>query len=430
MLHRTRLGVVALVAIFATGGHATQLRPAPGPLGSASTAIDRVLADAVARGDIPGVVAMASDRRGVVYEGAFGLADTSNGRPLTVDAMFRIASMTKPVTSVAAMQLFEEGRFALDDPAGKYLPELANLKVFETFDARTGAYTLRTARKTITIRHLLTHTSGLGYNFTNPIVRDFKPRQDEQYPAGPLLFEPGEQWLYGTNTDWVGRLVESISGKTLDEYFRERIFGPLRMADTFYNVPEDKRNRVVAVHRRRSSGSFDVDAVQPPTFGVTRFGGGGGLVSTAADYGRFLQMLLDGGTAGGARILSPDTIKLMRANQIGDIGVRALKTAMPERSSDFAFVADGRDKFGLGFLIAADRRSGKRSAGSLSWGGINNTYFWVDPARGIAGVILMQFLPFADTKALAVYDAFEREVYGASEKSEVRSRKSEVRSRK
>src|SRR5437763_8341601 len=148
--------------------------------------------------------------------------------------------MTKPVTTVAAMQLIEQGRLSLDDPAEKYLPELANLKVFDTFDGRTGAYTVRPATKTVTVRHLLTHTSGLGYNFTSPIVRDFKPRAGEEYPAGPLLFEPGDQWVYGPGVDWMGRLVESISGKTLEEYFRERIFGPLAMHDTFYNVPDGK----------------------------------------------------------------------------------------------------------------------------------------------------------------------------------------------
>jgi CubicO group peptidase (beta-lactamase class C family) len=373
-------------------------------------AADRVLAEAVARREIPGVVAMAADRSGIIYQGAFGLADMPSGRPLAVDAIFRIASMTKPITSVAAVQLIAEGRLRLDDPAATYLPELANLTVFDRFDARTGEYTVRPAKRTLTVRHLLTHTGGFGYNFTSPIVRDFKPRKGEQYAAGPLLFEPGEQWLYGTNTDWVGRLVEVISGQTLEAYFRERIFGPLGMPDTFYNVPDGKLPRLVTVHHRRSASSFEVEANQPPV-SVTRFNGGGGLASTAADYIRFLQMLLNGGTLNGARILSAYSVRLMGANHIGSVGVRALKTALPERSSDFSFVADGRDKWGLGFLITTDQRNGKRSAGSLSWGGINNTYFWVDPTRGIAGVILMQFLPFADSTALAVYDRFERAVY-------------------
>lgn len=410
MARRVPLGIIVVVSLFAAVGHATQSRPASRDARGQTASIDKVLGDAVRRGDTPGVVAMAADRHGVIYQGAFGVADTSNARPLTTDAIFRIASMTKPITSVAAMQLLEQGRFSLEDPAEKYLPELAHLSVFESFDPKTGAYTVRPAKKTVTIRHLLTHTSGLGYNFTSPIVRDFKPRAGEEYPAGPLLFEPGERWVYGTGVDWMGRLVESISGKTLEEYFRERIFGPLAMDDTFYNVPDGKQRRLVAVHRRRIDGTFERDPNQPP-FAVTRFNGGGGLASTAVDYTHFLQMLLNGGAWNGARILSADTVAAMSKNHIGTVGVGALKTALPERSSDFTFVNDGRDKWGLGFLITTDQQAGKRSAGSLSWGGINNTYFWVDPARGIAGVILMQFLPFADSKALAVYDSFERGVY-------------------
>jgi CubicO group peptidase (beta-lactamase class C family) len=404
--------IIGLLALFGSAAMAQDARRVVDAVAS----IDKVLADAVTRRDIPGVVAMATDRRGIIYQGAFGLADAATARSLRVDAIFRIASMTKPITSVAAMQLIEQGRLSLDDPAEKYLPELANLKVLETFDSRTGAYTVRPATKTLTVRHLLTHTSGLGYDFTSAVLRDFRPRTGEQYPAGPLLFEPGQQWLYGTSTDWVGRLVETISGKTLDEYFGDHILAPLAMADTFYNVPLDKQHRLGAVHRRRSDGSFEVAATQPPAF-VTRFIGGGGLASTATDYIRFLQMLLNGGTGNGSRILSSDTVRLMGANHIGSVGVRALKSAQPERSSDFTFVADGRDKWGLGFLITADQLNGKRSAGSLSWGGINNTYFWVDPARGIAGVILMQFLPFADSKALAVYAAFERGVYQLASRS-------------
>jgi len=372
--------------------------------------IDDALQWAVERKEVAGVVAMAADRGGVFYQGAFGLADLAPARPLNLDSMFRIASMTKAITSVAAMQLIEQGRLGLDDSAEKYLPQLAGLPMFESFDAATGDYKLRPATKSITARHLFTHTSGLGYAFTSPIVRDFKPRAGEAYPVGPLSFEPGEQWLYGTGVDWTGRLVESMSGKNLEEYFRERIFGPLAMNDTFYNVPDAKQPRLVAVHRRRTGGDFERDPNQPP-FSVTRFNGGGGLASTASDYTHFLQMLLNEGTWNGARILSADTVRTMGKNHIGAVGVGAIKSAMPERSSDFTFVNDGRDKWGLGFQITTEQKPGKRSPGSLSWGGINNTYFWVDQARGIGGVILMQFLPFADSKALAVYDGFERGVY-------------------
>ena len=401
---------VAIVALVLSAAGVTAQAPQGVTRSRGQAAIDKVLADAVARKDIPGVVAIATDRRGIIYQGAFGLADPATARPLTADAIFRIASMTKPITSVAAMQLVEQGRLGLDDPAAKYLPELAKLSQFDSFDSKTGAYTLRPVTKTVTVRHLLTHTSGLGYGFTSPVIRDFKPHDGEQYAAGPLLFEPGEQWIYGTSTDWVGRLVEAISGKNLDEYFRERIFGPLKMTETYFNVPQDKQPRLVVVHRRQPDGSLTAGPSQPPTV-ATRFNGGGGLSSTASDYIRFVQMLLNGGTLDGARILSADTVALMGANQIGSVGVRALKTAQPALSGDFSFIADGRDKWGLGFLIASESHSGKRSAGSLSWGGINNTYFWVDPARGIGGVLLMQFLPFADPKALAVHDAFERAVY-------------------
>ena len=371
---------------------------------------DEPLREAVASAQIAGVVAMATDRKRVLYQGAFGVADLPSGRPMSADALFKIASMTKPITSAAAMQLVEQGRIALDDPVEKHLPQFARLSVFESFDAATGAYRLRPAASAVTVRQLLTHTSGLGYDFISPIVRDFKPRAGEEYPVGPLLFEPGAQWLYGTNTDWLGRLIEKVSGLPLETYFRRHIFDPLGMADTFYFVPESKEARLVAVNRRQADGSLVKEPNQPAARGFTPIGGGG-LSSTAADYIRFVRMLLNGGELDGARVLSPASVVAMGENQIGGLCARAVQTALPNRSNDFSFVADGRDKWGLGFLITSDSVPGKRSSGSLSWGGIFNTYFWVDPARGVAGVILMHFLPFADRQALAVYDAFERGVY-------------------
>jgi methyl acetate hydrolase len=379
-----------------------------------SSAIDEAMRGAVARKEVAGVVVMAADRKGTIYQGAFGVADIAEARPLKLDALFRIASMTKAVTSTAAMQLVEQGRFAIEDPVEKYLPEFAELSVFESFDGATGAYRLRPATKAVTVRHLLTHTSGLGYAFTNPTVRDFKPRAGEQYPVGPLVFEPGERWLYSTSTDWVGRLVEKVSGQSLEDYFRQHIFTPLGMNDTSYFVPKDKEARLVTVNRRIADGSIVREPVQPPTSGFTPIGGGG-LSCTAYDYLRFTRALLNGGELDGARILSAGTVALMGQNHIGAVGVPAQKTALPDRSDDFSFIADGRDKWGLGFLVTADAVPGKRSAGSLSWGGINNTYYWLDPTRGITGVILMQFLPFADRKALALYDAFERGVYQLAE---------------
>ena len=390
-----------------TGTVAAQTSPA-------STAIDASLKGAVDRKDIPGVVALVTDKKGVVYEGAFGVADVASGRPLKTDAMFRIASMTKPITSVALMQLVEQGKISLDDPAEKYLPELKNPKVITSFDAKTGDYQLRPASKPATVRNFLTHTSGLAYGFTSAIWRDFKPKAGEVYAfGGPMLFDPGERWHYSTSTDVSGRLVEVVSGQKLEEYFHDHIFVPLKMNDTSYNVPESKGPRLVA-QQQRDGAKMDGPVVLqiPPLVGLTVANpiGGGGLASTADDYGRFMRMILNGGELDGARVLKAETVKLMERNQIGAVSVTALKSAMP-RSADFTFIADGRDKWGLGFLITVDQLPGMRSPGSLSWGGINNTFFWIDPARGIAGTIMMQYLPFADAKALAAYRDFERGAY-------------------
>ena len=378
-----------------------------------SAAIDASLRAAVERKDVPGVVALVVDRDRVLYQGAFGVTDLPSGRALAPDALFRIASMTKAVTSVALMQLVEQGRIGLDDPAEKYLPELAAPKVIEAFDPATGDYRVRPAKTAPTVRQFLTHTSGLAYPFTSAIWRDFKPRAGETYPfGGPLLFDPGTRWHYSTSTDVVGRLVEVISGRKLEDYFRQHIFAPLKMNDTSYDVPESKASRLVPAQQRAGddmSGDIVLQSPQPG-LAIASPAGGGGLASTASDYGRFLRMFLNGGELGGVRVLKAETVALMGRNQIGAVSVPALKSALP-RSADFTFIADGRDKWGLGFLITTDQVPGKRSPGSLSWGGINNTYFWIDPGRGIAGVIMTQYLPFADAKALATYDAFERAVY-------------------
>jgi methyl acetate hydrolase len=401
MQHLMALVAAALGLVFLIGGSLVTAQHA---------AIDALLRTAVERRDVPGVVAMATDRRGVIYSGAAGVASGSPSRPMTADAVFRIASMTKAVTSVAMMQLVDEKKVGLDDPASKYFPAFAKLSVIASFDSKTGAYTVRPASRPVTIRHLLTHTSGLGYGFTSPIVRDFKPQNGETFEIGPLLFEPGADWMYGTSTDWVGRIVESVSGKDLDSYFRERIFEPLGMRDTYFNVPEAALARLVPVWRRQADGTL-IETPSAAPQRVTRFNGGGGLSSTAGDYITFVRMLLNEGQLNGARILSAASVTLMSVNQMGAVSAHAATTAQPNLSDDFTFINEGRDKWGLGFLITSEGAPGLRSAGSLSWGGINNTYFWIDPSRGVAGVILMQFLPFADPKALAVYREFERAVY-------------------
>src|SRR5256885_9345372 len=314
------------------------------------TAMDAILRAAVERKDVPGVVALVTNRDRVVYQGAFGVADVSTGRALTMDALFRIASMTKPVTSLALLQLVEQGKLSLDDSADKYLPELAGLKVFESFDPATGEYKLRPATRRPTVRQFLTHSSGLGYPFTSAIWRDFKPKPGETYPfGGPLLFDPGERWHYSTSTDVVGRLVEVLSGQKLEDYFREHIFAPLKMDDTSYDVPEAKEPRLVAQQQRAGERMDGAVELQKPQPGLTVAApiGGGGLASTADDYGRFVRMLLNGGALDGARVRKAETVALMGQNHIGAVSVPALKSALP-RSADFTFIADGRGHRGVG----------------------------------------------------------------------------------
>ena len=375
----------------------------------AAARLNQSLKAAVDRGDVPGVVVIAADRNRIIYQGAFGYRDKGHRVPMTTDTIFRIASMTKAVTSAAVLQLVEQGRVKLDDPADKFLPAFRHLQVVDSFSATTGAYTLHAAKRPPTVRELLTHTSGLAYNFVSATVRDFKPRNGDTFDAGPLIFDPGQRWYYGPSTWWLGKLVEAASGKTLEAYVHDSIARPLGMRDTGFNVPPQDQSRVSTLSTREHGVLVEQPPAPIPV--VAEFRGDGGLFSTALDYIHFEQMVLNDGQLNGARIVSPKTIEAMTTNQIGAMGVPALKTAMPERSNDFTFVDDGRDKWSLAFLITSREMPGRRSAGSLSWGGIDNTYYWIDQRRGVAGVIMMQFLPFADAKALSVYDTFERGTY-------------------
>ena len=397
--------VALLVAIIAACGvPLTAQRPS-----DAAVRLTERLKAAVDRGDVPGVVVIAADRNRVIYQGAFGFRDKGHRVPMTTDTIFRIASMTKAVTSAAVMQLVERGRVRLDDPADKFLPAFRHLQVVDSFSSATGAYTLHAAKRPPTVRELLTHTSGLAYNFVSATVRDFKPRNGDTFEAGPLIFDPGQRWHYGPSTWWLGKLVEAASGKTLEAYVHDNISSPLGMRDTGFNVPAQDQSRVSTLSTREHGALLEQPPAPIPV--VTEYRGDGGLFSTALDYIRFEQMVLNDGQLNGARIVSANTIEAMTTNQIGALNVPALKTAMPERSNDFTFVDDGRDKWSLAFLITSRETPGTRSAGSLSWGGIDNTYYWIDPRRGVAGVIMMQFLPFADAKALSVYDTFERGTY-------------------
>jgi methyl acetate hydrolase len=380
--------------------------------------IDAALSRAVETKEVPGVVAMAATESGILYEGAFGLRDLANGPAMTRDTVFRIASMTKAVTSVAAMQLVEQGKLLLDEPIGNVVPELAAPQVLEGFDA-LGAPRLRPARRPITLRHLLTHTAGFGYEVWNPeLIRYVTATGMPSFTTGklaalrlPLVFEPGERWQYGIYIDWIGRAVEAAAGQPLDAYFREHIFAPLGMMDTGFVPSADQASRLVRVHRRGPDGSLEPITMEMPRREF--FSGGGGLLSTGQDYLAFLQMLLHQGRFNGAELLQPETVALMGQNQIGDLQLGIMKTAMPELSNDVELFPGVRCGHGLAYVINTQPGHNGRSAGSLTWAGIFNSYYWIDPQKHVTGVILTQILPFADARALRLYGEFEKGVYSA-----------------
>lgn len=373
--------------------------------------IEAALRARVDAADVPGLVAMAATERSVIYQGAFG-ARSIGARPMmSVDTVFSIASMTKLLTSVAAMQLVERGRIKLDEPAERIDPELASPQVLDGFDAR-GTPQLRPARKPITLRHLLTHTSGFSYQLwdTNVIRYSKAARNDPALPRAPLMFDPDARWAYGGSLDRVGRLVEIISGQNLDRYFHDHILGPLGMKDTSFTLTEAQHARRASLHLRKADGMLAsqplVKRAEPKVFS-----GGGGVYSTAPDYLILLQALLNGGGVGGKGILRPQTVALMSTNQIGNLDAGILRTTNPALSSDVDFFPGVRLRWGLGDMINVDPVPDGRRAGSQTWAGLYNTYYWIDPASRIAGVIMMQILPFADRRALNVYRLFERGIY-------------------
>jgi CubicO group peptidase (beta-lactamase class C family) len=378
---------------------------------STAAEIDAYLTNVIRDTRIPGIVALVVDADRVVYEGAFGRQDVAAGAPMAADSIFRIASMTKPVTSVAVMMLVQEGDVGLDDPVSRYLPAFENKPVIESFNAADKSYTVRPATGPITVRHLLTHTSGLGYAFSNhtlaALVGNAGP--GASVAEFPLLHDPGARWTYGESTRVLGQLVEKVSGQALDDFLAERIFVPLGMSDTSYTVPASKARRVVTVHRTTPDGLLE--AANPAEITAPVYGDGG-LHSTAADYAKFIQLLLNGGRApNGMRLLSEATVALMGDNHIGAIFVEQQPAALPALTEPFPLGA-GRDKFGLGFQITGPHTDKlARSPGSMSWAGLFNTEFWIDPARGIGGVLLMQYLPFYDVAAIETLQGFERRVY-------------------
>ena len=384
---------------------------------SVQVEIDRILQRASETGAIPGAVAIAAMRNEILYQGAFGKRDASKDTTITPDSVFWIASMTKAITAAAAMQLVEQDKLTLDAPLATMLQDLAETQVLDGFDSE-GTPRLRPPRQPITLRNLLTHTAGFCYDMWNgDMVRYLETSGIPPFRSGlnaamkvPIMRDPGTRWEYGTNIDFVGKVVEAVSGKRLDAYFQNHLLAPLGMTDTAFVIGGDQRKRLVAMHSRGADGALTpipFEIKQDPEF----FAGGGGLYGTAPDYIKFTQMMLNNGTGNGNRILKPETVALMSQNHIGELNMTPMASAVPTASNNVDFLPGIDKKYGLSFMINTAQSAEGRSAGSLAWAGLANTYYWIDPARDITGVIMMQVLPFADSTCLKVFSDFERAVY-------------------
>ena len=381
--------------------------------------IDAMFSDAVERKAMPGVVAMAANDRDVLYEGGFGRRDVTGTAAMTPDTVVWIASMTKAITSTAAMQLVERGKLALDAPAAAVVPELDAAKVLDGFDA-AGQPRLRAPKRPVTLRQLLTHTAGYSYEIFNPAIAQYQAATNtpgittctHAALTTPLLFDPGDRWEYGINIDWAGKMVEAVSGQRLDRYLQQNILGPLGMSDTSFKLSPGQRARLAVVHQRGPDGALapmEFEIPQDPEF----FMGGGGLYGTASDYLKFARMIMRGGTLDGTPVLRPETVDLMAQNSIGPLEVGVIKTAIPALSNDVELFPGMSKKWGLGFLINTQQAPTGRSAGSLAWAGLANTYFWIDRTKQVCGVFLSQVLPFFDATATGLFARFETEVYRA-----------------
>jgi methyl acetate hydrolase len=383
------------------------------------TAIDKVLQGAVDSGAVPHVAAIAADRDGVIYSGAAGPRAAGESGPVTTDTLFRLMSMTKMPCTVAALQQVEQGRLDLDAPVAEYCPEFAGLQVLTGFDGDTPL--LRPPATQATVRNLVTHTAGLGYGFWNSRLARWEqvtgaPNVAEgsaaAFFAAPLLADPGEAFIYGTSTDWLGRVVEAVSGVGLDVAIKEGITGPLGMTQTTFLMSDEQRPDSTPVHVKGEDGTWvSIGEIMSQAPGW--WSGGHGLYGPPSDYIRFERALLRGGELDGTRILAPATVDAAFANQIGALDFPAdIPTAIPAVSCSFR--AGPGYKWGYGGLLlnTADI-PGMRRAGSGAWGGLCNTQFWVDRTTGVCASIYSNFLPFVTPEAVTLYNDFERALYAA-----------------
>lgn len=373
--------------------------------------IDDVLRHGMEARRIPAVVAMFANGHETLYQGAFGTRDTS-GVAVRTDSIFSIASMTKAIASVAALQLVERGKLRLDEPVARFLPQLAKPQVLDGFENNVPRF--RPARTALTLRHLLTHTSGFCYSRWDADMFRYSTLPGlPQDALQPLMFEPGTRWQYGEGIDWAGRLVEAISGLSLEAYCQTNILQPLAMHDTSFILPAAKFERLVSLYDRDPADGLlkqrERKLPEPPKI----YNGGGGLYSTVADYTRFLQMILGNGARGGTRVLQPETVASLSVNQLGPLTAGKMKSFAPQASADVDIQPGHKEKWSLAFLINTTAYPGGRSAGSLAWAGLYNTFYWLDPKRSVCGVIMMQFLPFVDKEAVGMLNDFERAAYAS-----------------
>lgn len=380
--------------------------------------VDALLRKATDAGDVPGVVAMLTDRNGVTYEGAFGKRVQGQPAAMTPDTVGWIASMTKALTSSAAMQLVEQGKLELDSPASKWAPQLANVRVLEGFDA-SGQGKLRSPKSPVTLRHLLTHTAGFGYDIWSADLVRFQEKNgipgitscQNLALTTPLLFDPGTRWLYGINLDWAGKLVEAVSGMKLGAYLKAHLLEPLGMSDTAFRITPAMRQRLAKIHQRGDDGKLaplmEFEVPQDPEFEM----GGGGLYGTVPDYLKFVRMILNRGKANGRQVLKAETVERMCANNMGTVRVEKLKSAMPPLSADAEFFPGMPKSWGLAFQRNEAKAPTGLPAGSLMWAGLANSYYWIDPASGLGGVYLSQVLPFVDVKAATPFLEFMTAAY-------------------
>ena len=381
--------------------------------------LDDLLAAGVKNGHVPGVVAAMVDKDGLTYLGSAGERTIGTGDVMTTDTVGAIASMTKAVTGAAVMQLVEQGRLDLDAPAETYCAELGTPRVLEGFDD-AGQPILRDARSQVTLRNLLTHTSGYAYDFTNANLTKWHAATNTPGSLSrrldslktPLMFDPGTEWHYGVGIDWAGLILERVTKSTLGDYFAEHLLQPLGMVDTGFICTPNMLERKAALHLRTPDSSF-MSFQMPPPESPEFDSGGGGLFSTMTDYARFMRMILNDGELDGTRVLAAETVAQMAKNQIGDVRVTGLKSANPGFFNDADIFPGTPKSWGLSFMINEEPLPNGCPTGALMWCGAFNSYFWIDKTTGIAGCYMSQVLPFFDAGASGNFFDFQNAVYAS-----------------